>query len=65
MLRQKRLVLLKTALPKLQRHFSLIHQRDKYLTRGLQLFNAYCLGTSPRRAPSSSAGGARRGKGAR
>jgi DNA-binding transcriptional LysR family regulator len=65
MLRQKRLVLLKTALPKLQRHFSLIYQRDKYLTRGLQLFNAYCLSTSPRRASRSNAGDGRRAKGTR
>jgi DNA-binding transcriptional LysR family regulator len=43
MLRLKRLVQLRTALPRLQRHFSLIHQRDKYLTRSLQQFNAYCL----------------------
>lgn len=43
MVRQGRLVLLKTELPKLQRHFSLIHQRDKYMTRSLQTFNAYCL----------------------
>lgn len=67
MLRQKRLVLLKTALPRLQRHFSLIYQRDKYLTRSLKQFNAYCLGASPRRPmrPKVAEGGRGSGKRAR
>jgi DNA-binding transcriptional LysR family regulator len=53
MLRLGRLVQLKTALPKLQRHFSLIHQRDKYLTSSLKLFNAFCLNASAKHAMPS------------
>ena len=61
MLRQKRLVLLKTALPKLQRHFSLIHQRDKYLTRSLQAVQRVLPGThrDARRSAATPAKGTR------
>ncbi|HEY5365425.1 MAG TPA: LysR family transcriptional regulator [Casimicrobiaceae bacterium] len=43
MLRRRQLVLLKTTLPKLERRFDLIYQKDKYVTKGLRTFMAHCL----------------------
>src|SRR5665213_2580466 len=46
MLRRRQLVLLKTTLPKLERRFDLIYQKDKYVTKGLRTFMAHCLSAS-------------------
>jgi len=46
MLRRRQLVLLKTTLPRLERKFDLIYQKNKYATKGLRTFIAHCLSAS-------------------